>query len=159
MAVTKIRKLSSWTFVIMTIISVAVFALFYFGGEDAPVGVDQFKNPTHTGTLLYWMYILFGITTLSLILFAILQFANNFKANPKKALASLGLLVAFVVLMVIAYSIGDATPMPGINVDSQKYNIPFWLKVTDMWLYSMYTLSTLAIIAMIWGAIKKLLNK
>lgn len=159
MAVTKIRKISSWTLLAVVAISIIVFGLFYLGGEDTPVGVDQFKNPTHTGTLLYWMYVLFALAAASLLIFGVLQFASKFKENPKSALVSLAVLVAFAVLLVIAYSIGDATPLPGINADSQKYNVEFWLKTTDMWLYSMYVLSVLAVCAIAWGSVKKLMKK
>lgn len=159
MAVTKIRKISSWTLLLIAFISIGVFALFYLGGVDTPVGVDQFKNPTYTGELLYWMYILLGICALSLVAFGVMQFANKFKENPKSALVSLGVLVAFAVLLVIAYSIGDATPLTGINADSQKFNVESWLKVTDMWLYAMYILLGLAVVAIIWGSVKKALNK
>lgn len=159
MAVTRIRKISSWTLLAVIIISVAVFGLFYLGGNDTPVGIDQFKNPHHTGTLLYWMYTLFAIAAVSLLIFGILQFANSFRDKPKSAMLSLGVLVAFAVLLVISYAIGDATPLPNINIDSQKYNVESWLKITDMWLYAIYVLSALAVFAIIWGAIKKLMNK
>jgi hypothetical protein len=159
MAVTKIRKISSWTLLIVASISVIVFGLFYFGGESEPVGGDQFKNPTYTGELLYWMYILFAISALSLIAFGVLQFANKFKHDPKSSLISLGVLVTFVVLLVIAYAMGNGSPLPRINPDSQKYNVESWLKITDMWLYCMYILSVLCICAMVWGAVKTLMKK
>ncbi|MDR2914225.1 MAG: hypothetical protein LBV74_05280 [Tannerella sp.] len=159
MAVTKIRKISSWTMLIVSIISLAVFALFYFGGEDTPVGVDQFKNPTYTSELLIWMYILLAVCAISLVLFGVLQFANKFKTDPKGALMTLAVFAGFVILLVIAYFIGDATPLSGINADSQKFNVESWLKVTDMWIYAIYIMLTLSVVAIIWGSVKKVLNK
>ena len=52
MAVTKIRKMSSWTLLGVMIVSVIVFAMFYFGGvvDSAAEKTD----PINTSLLLYW---------------------------------------------------------------------------------------------------------
>lgn len=159
MAITKIRKISSWTFLIVTIISLAIFGLFFFGGVDEPYGMDQFKNPTYTGEMLIWSYILLVICGVSMILFGITQFFNKFKTNPKGALASLAVFAGFAILLIIAYTMGDATPLPGINADSQKFNVTGWLKITDMWLYSMYIFLVLCILAIAWGSVKTIMKK
>ncbi|MDR2679705.1 MAG: hypothetical protein LBC47_02715 [Tannerella sp.] len=157
MAVTKIRKISSWTLLIVTVISIALFGLFFFGGVGEPLG--EFKNPTYTGEVLIWSYFLLAICALSMILFGVTQFFNKFKTNPKGAISSLIVFVGFAVLLIIAYSIGDVTPLPGINADSQKFNVDNWLKITDMWLYAMYALLALSVLAMIWSSAKKIINK
>jgi len=157
MAVTKIRKISSWTLLVAAFISVVVFGLFFFGGLGEPIG--EWKNPLYTGEMLIWSYILLALCVAGIVIFGIFQYGSTFKTNPKGALAGLGVLVVFAVLLVIAYSMGDGTPIPGINADSQKYNVPVWLKITDTWLYSMYILLGLALLAMLWGAVKKVLNK
>ena len=68
-------------------------------------------------------------------------------------------LVLFVVMLLATYSMGDATPLTGLNADSQSYNIPFWLKTTDMWIYSTYILIGLIILAIIWGTIRRMVNR
>jgi multisubunit Na+/H+ antiporter MnhB subunit len=157
MAVTKIRKISSWTLLIVAIISVVLFALFFFGGTDDPIG--EWKNPSYTDEVLIWSYVLLGVCAISMILFGITQFFNKFKTNPKGAITSLSVLAGFVVLLIIAYTIGDGTPLSGINVDSQKYNTDSWLKITDMWLCAIYILSLLSVVAIFWGSVKKITNK
>jgi len=160
MAVTKIRKISSWTMTIAWVISIAIFALFYFGGEGEPYGSEQFKNPIYTGELLLWAYILLAICVAGMLLFGITQFGSKFKSNPKSALMGMGVLVAFAILMIVAYSMGDGTLLTvTLNTESQVYNTEFWLKTTDMWLYSMYVLLALCIVAMGMGSVKKILNK
>ena len=161
MAVTRIRKISSWTMLAITCISLAIFALFFFGGEGEPLGVngDQ-KNPIYTGELLFWAYILLALCISGMVIFGIFQFGSSFKTSPKAAIMGLGVLVAFAVLLIIAYSIGDSALITSpINSESQKYNVPFWLKITDMWLYAMYMLLALCIIAMGIGSVKKILSK
>ena len=161
MAVTKIRKISSWTMLAITLISLSIFALFFFGGVGEPLGAngDQ-KNPIYTGELLIWAYILLALCVTGLILFGIFQFGSKFKSNPKAALMGLSVLVAFAVLLLIAYLLSDGTLLTThLNQESEKYNTVFWLKTTDTWLYSMYILLGLCIFAMGWGSVKKILSK
>ena len=160
MAVTKIRKISSWTLVVISLVSVGIFALFFFGGDDTPMGAKGLKNPAYTEELLYWTYFLFALSALALLVFGIMQFVNSFIVKPKSALVSLGVLIVFAILLVGTYSMGDGTPLSSIKEgsDLQAYNIPFWLKVTEMWLYSMYILIVLVVIAVIWGSIKKVFD-
>ena len=160
MAVTKIRKISNWTFIVTCLLAAVVLALFFFGGYDEPLGIDgEWKNPSYTSELLIWSYILLGACAFGMLLFGLTQFANNFKTNAKSSLMGLGVIVGFGVLLVIAYSIGDVTPLPNINADSQKFNVDSWLKITDMWIYTMYILIAFAIILMVWGAVKKAISK
>jgi hypothetical protein len=159
MAVGKIRKISSWTMLVVVAISLVIFGLFYFGGVDEPYGERQWKNPSYTEELLIWSYIILSLCILGMALFAIVQFATSFTKNIKKSLMSVAVLGSFALLMVLAYSIGDATPLPGINKSSAKYNVDFWLKVTDMWIYTVYILMSLSTLLIIAGSIKKALNK
>lgn len=157
MAVTKIRKISSWTLLASAIISVIVLAMFVSGGVIDP-GADM-KEPIHTNLLLNWVYILFGLTTISTLVFAVWQFAGSFKDDAKAALMSLGVIVVFAAILLIAYAIGDPTPLPMINAESADYNTASWLKITDMWIYSIYILIGLIVLAVIAGSVKKILNK
>ena len=157
MAVTKIRRTSSWTLLVVSIISIIVLGMFYMGGV-----VDQaadMKEPVNTGLLINWMYILFGITIVCAIVFALWQFVSLLKTDAKSALMSLVVVVLFAALLFITYSIGDGTPLKMLNSDSAKYNVSFWLKITDMWIYSSYALISLIIIAVAVGAVKKVLDK
>jgi len=158
MAVTKIRKISSWVLILCTIVTVVVLGLFYFGGDEE-LYKGEIWNPTHAGTLLYWMYILFAITIAATILFAIWQFIANFKENPKGGMMGLVVIVLFFAMMYITYAVGGDTPLPIMNADAQEFNVPFWLKITDMWLYSTYILTGLVVLAILAGSIKKVLNK
>jgi len=65
----------------------------------------------------------------------------------------------FVAMLFITYSIGDGTPLQGLNADSQKYNTEGWLKITDMWINSSIVLMVLIIIAVVAGSAKKMLNR
>ena len=156
MAVTKIRKISSWTLWAVAAISIVVFGLFFFGGE---IPDQKDKTPIYTAELLYWGYTMLSFAIITLFGFALFQFATSLMENPKKALSSLSVIVVFGVLLGITYAIGNDTPLAGLNTDSEKYNTPMWLKVTDMWLYSMYVLAVLCILAVLSGSVMKFIKK
>ncbi|MCL3850703.1 MULTISPECIES: hypothetical protein [Parabacteroides] len=157
MAVTKIRKISSWTLLLTSIISIVVLGMFYAGGVVDPS--VEMKEPIYTGLLLNWTSVLFFVTIVSTVIFAIWQFTSLLKTSPKSALASFIVIICFAAMLLITYSIGDATPLKGLNADSQEYNIPLWLKITDMWIYSSAILMILIIVAVAAGSVKRMLNR
>ena len=119
MAVTKIRKISSWTLLISSIISIIVLGMFYAGGVVDPAA--EMKEPIYTGLLINWTSVLFFVTIISTMLFAVWQFLTLLKTNAKSAIMSLVVLVCFVAVLFITYTMGDATPLTGLNADSQVY--------------------------------------
>ena len=120
MAVTKIRKISSWTLLISSIISIIVLGMFYAGGVVDPAA--EMKEPIYTGLLINWTSVLFFVTIISTMLFAVWQFLTLLKTNAKSAIMSLVVLVCFVAVLFITYTMGDATPLTGLNADSQVYS-------------------------------------
>lgn len=157
MAVTKIRKISSWTLLISSIVSVVVLGMFFGGGVVDPAA--EMKEPIYTGLLIDWTSVLFFGTIVSTVLFAIWQFISLLKTDAKSALASLVTLVLFAGLLFITYTMGDATPLTGLNADSQAYNTAGWLKASDMWIMSTIILIGMIIACVVWGSIKRILGK
>lgn len=158
MAISKIRRISSWTFIACVVVSIVVFALFYFGGDEEPYK-GEYWTPTYTGLLLQWQYILFGLAVVAAAVLGLGQFISSFKTNPKGGVMGLIVLALFAAMLIITYTIGNGTPLPIMNEDAQVFNTPQWLKITDMWLYSTYTLIALIVIAIIGGSVKKIMDK
>lgn len=160
MAVTQIRKVSSYTLLISALVSLVVFALFFMGGSEMVFkGTTEYKVYAFTDLLLYWSYFLFLATCLLTILFVALKRLRGGSSDKAEKTSS---YIAFGVLslsLFLGYMLGDATPIEGLNQDAQRFNTEFWLKTTDMWLYSMYILFIAAIIALGFGAVKKFLNR
>jgi len=157
MAVTRIRKLSSWTMLIVSLISIVVMVLFYAGGVVDPNA--EVSNPVNTGLLINWTIILFVVTIVAMIVLALWHLFGQMRVNAKGGLRSLLVVVAFVAIFIITYAIGSATPIPGLNADSQEFNTPFWLKLTDMWIYTSVVLIVLIVIALVAGVVKRSLKK
>ena len=113
-------------------IIVIVLALFYGVGYNNIVG--EYNAPENTDTLIYLMYILFGLTVASTLVAAILQFVAALRDNPKSAIKSLLGLVLLVLVICITYAMGsDASVTNGDGV----YDDKFWLKIADMFLLSL----------------------
>ena len=157
MAVTKIRKLSSWTVLIISLITVVVVGIFFGGGVVDPAA--EVKDYVYTELLLNWTYLVFFLTIIALVVLGVWQYASVLKTNPKSAVMSLVVLVLFALLLIVNYSIGDGTPLTTLNADSQTYNTSFWLKCTDMWIQSTIVLFLLIIAAIAWGTIKRIMSK
>ncbi len=135
-------KVSYYIMYALFAIILIVLGLFYGVGYNNPVG--EYNAPEHTETLIYLMYALFAITVAATLIAAIGQFASALRDNPKAAIKSLLGLVAFIVVLVVAYVIGsDAAIMTGDGAYEDK----FWLKITDMFIYSIYFLIAVAGIA------------
>jgi len=162
MAVTKISRVSRWTLYALTAVTIALIALFFFGGYVAPenqyaelVGIPE---PNFTNGLLYWIYVLLGITVVAVFAFSVMGFINNFRHNKKRAINSIITLAIFAVLLVIAYTLGDGTPLNILGYEGTD-NVPAMLKLTDMWIYSVYILMSLTILAMLFSPLIKKVGK
>ncbi|MDR0537595.1 MAG: hypothetical protein LBH04_06085 [Tannerellaceae bacterium] len=159
MAVTKIRQISSWTLILVTLVLLGILGLFLFGGDNPPYGGKSWY-PKNTDILLYWTYTIFGLTLIATIIFALLQFINSFKADAKKALVGLGVIAGFAALLFITFSMGNEEPIAKlVNSTSAAYNVPSWLKFADMMLFSIYAMFAFTLIAIVAGIVKNILTK
>ena len=155
-------KASYYALYAMFAIILIVMSIFFFGGDatgDAVIpGVDpEMWQPAQTDALLYLMYALFGIAIAATVIVAVFQFGAALKDNPASAIKSLLGLVLLVVVLVIAWAAGDGTPMNIPGYDGTD-NVPFWLKLTDMFLYTIYFLLGATVLAMLFSSIKKKLS-
>jgi len=148
-------KASYYALYAMFAIILIVMGIFFFGGDatgDAVIpGVDpEMWQPAQ-------MYALFGIAIAATVIAAVFQFGAALKDNPASAIKSLLGLVLLVVVLIIAWAMGSGTPMniPGYEGTDNVY---FWLKLTDMFLYSIYILLFVTVVAIIVSGIKKKLS-
>ena len=150
MAVTKIHRTSRMTLIIGVIISLAVMALFYMGGQVPAQEkiVADMSQPKFTDIVLYWAYTLLVITIAVLVIFALVSFLKQLKNAPKKAMSGLLAILALVALLVVAFIAGDGSLLNIPGYDGAD-NQPKTLKITDMWLFSSYVMLVLTFLAII----------
>ena len=152
-------KMSYYALYVCFAVILVVLGMFFLVGYNNPVGdmnapehteaviagVDlEMWQPAQTDALLYLMYALFGIAIAATVIAAVFQFGAALKDNPMGAIKSLLGLVLLVAVVLISYAMGsDAT----ITANEAPYTDTFWLKITDMFIYSIYFLLGIAALA------------
>ena len=127
----KIQRASGLVLTVMLVISLVIFGLFFWGGEtpmeQRVVADPTLSEPLYTDAILYWNYVLFVLGVIAMLVGALYKFGSTFIDSPKTALKSLVGLIALILVLVVTWTIGDATPlvMPGYEGTE---NVPFWLK-------------------------------
>ena len=137
----KVTKLLNILTIAMFAITVVLVGLFFFGGE---LPNAQYSPPVYTAQLIWWAYILFGLTALAALVFPI----GRLLTNPKQAVKTLIALVGVCLLVLIAYSMSDGTIMNLPGYDGPD-NVEGTLKFADTMLFTMYFLGIGAVLAII----------
>ena len=147
-------KVSYYVLYAIFAVILVVLALFYFGGEMSSPLVADMPNPAYTDALLYLMYGLLAFAVVVTVVAFIVQFGAALKDNPMAALKSLLGVILLLVVMIVAWSMGseETLVIPGYEGSD---NVPFWLKITDMFLYALYFLVAANVVAMLFSGIKK----
>jgi hypothetical protein len=154
----RIQKVSGAVFAALILLSICVFCLFFFGGDtpeaERLVADTSMWEPKQTNAVLYWMYFLAAATILVTVVTALYQFFSVLKHDPKGALMSLVGIILLIVLLGVTYAIGDGTPLNMVGYEGTE-NVPFWLKISDMFLYTIYFMIALMLVLMLGFAIRK----
>lgn len=160
MAVTKSRRLAGWSLIATLLVTIAICLVFFFGGSNMEE-VEGYRAYNFTWLLLGWVYIVLCLALLTTIVFSIIGFAKAFRKDAKKATRGLLGVIGIIILLVVTYVLGngDTNSLKMLSDDSQKYMTPFWLKITDMVLYSCYALLGFSFVALIWGEAKRAFSK
>ena len=137
---------------LLVILSGIFVAMIYVGGnaESLEVGGELLTVPKYTDTLLYWSYFLIGLIVVITLLLIVLGFVKSLVANPLSAIKSLIPLIIFVLIFVVAWSLGSAVKISIIGYEGTE-NEGFWAQFTDMVIYASYTLFAAVVLA-IFGA-------
>ena len=155
-------KVSYYALYVMFAIILVVLGMFFFGGdaqgEAVLASVDaEMWQPAHTDALIKMRTCVLVVAIIATVVGVLFQFGAALKDNPGAALKSLIGLVILVAVVVISWTMGSEEPLviPGY---SGTENVPFWLKLTDMFLYSIYILFAGTVLAIIFSSIKKKLS-
>ena len=138
-------KVSYYVLYVLFAIIGIVLVLFYGVGFDNP-NAAGLNEPQYTDALIYLKYALAAITVALAVLAGVVQFVSSLKDNPKGAVKTLIALALLVAVIVVSYAMGSTDP---VMVNGEPYNDTFWLKTTDMFIFSMYILGAGAAVATI----------
>ena len=153
-----ISKVTLW---VLLAIGIIISAMVFLGGNEAvglEVAGDELAVPKFTNLFLNWNYILLCLAILVTLIFVVIGFCRQWKADKKKAMFSLCVLIAFVLLIVICWFLGSPEKIQIIGYEGTD-NQGFWAQLSDMMMYASYALVCGVIIAIIYGAIRSLTLK
>ena len=153
-----ISKVTLW---VLLAIGLIISAMVFLGGNDGigyEVAGDTLSVPKFTDLFLNWNYFLLLLAIVVTLVFVIASFCNQFKADKKKALFKLGILVAFVLLFVVCWFLGSPEKIQIIGYEGTD-NEGFWAQLSDMMMYASYALVCGVIIAIIYGWVRSLTLK
>lgn len=136
-------KVSYYALYVMMALIIVVLAMFFCVGYNNPVG--EYNAPEHTETLIYFMYLMFGVCVAVTIIGALAQFVSGLKDNPKGAMKSLLGLILFVAVLIVAYAMSSDAPLQ--MASGEIFTDTMLLKLSDMMIYSIYVLLGVAAVA------------
>ena len=147
------KKISKYTLWALMFLGVVISVLFYAGGDSGEVhevAGDVLSIPRFTNLFLNWNYILVCAVVILTLAVVIWEFCKTFKADRKKALSQLCVVVGFVFLVLICWILGSADEVKIIGYEGTD-NVGGMAKLSDACLYLTYILTLGTIGAMIWG--------
>mgnify|MGYP003424917869 FL=1 len=146
-------KVTLW---ILLIVGIIASLMFYVGGSAGSLEVagDFLDIPKFTDVFLTWIYLLVAMVILVTFGFVIWKFIETFKVDKKKALTSLGVIVAAVLLCVLCWFMGSPDKIEIVGYEGTD-NMGNMARMSDAIMYLVYILVGSTVAALIWGVIKK----
>lgn len=150
-------KVSYYVLYALFAVIVAVLGMFYFSGfsETVVMNGTTFNSPAYTDLLLNLVYAVLGLCVAVTVITAIAQFASSMLASPTKAIKSLIGIILLVILLGVAYSMGSDA---AVSTGDGLYTDAFWLKISDMLLFSIYFLLAATVLAILGSSVKRALS-
>jgi len=148
----KIIKIVNILMYVLFGLSIAFFAMFYLGGEQSITFSNEKEAlyPVYTDLVMYWSYILFAISVVATLGFAIVYVIFNF-SKAKNALIG---IIALALISLVAYLMASGA-IPHFH-GVEKFNITESLsKLVGSGLYLTYLLLGLSILGVIYTEISK----
>lgn len=136
-----IERISGGAVLILGLVSVALVALIYFGGNTTPltVGEESLEVPKFTETLLYWTYFLLFLTLAITVILTLVGFFKKLASSPADAIKSLVPIVLFIIVFVLGWLWGSEEKISIIGYEGTE-NEGVWARFSDMIIFSMYAL-------------------
>jgi len=146
-----IPKITLW---VLLALGLVFIALFFLGGSSGSLEVagDFLDIPRFSDAFLIWNYVLFGLVVLVTLCVVVVEFANNWKTNRRKAYAMLGVVCGFILLALVCWFLGSPEKIDIIGYEGSD-NEGFWAQLADAVIYACYFLFAATIVTIVWGVI------
>ncbi|MBQ6790467.1 MAG: hypothetical protein IJQ20_08895 [Paludibacteraceae bacterium] len=146
-----IPKITLW---VLLALGLVFIALFFLGGSSGSLEVagDFLDIPRFSDAFLIWNYVLFGLVVLVTLCVVVVEFANNWKTNRRKAYATLGVVCGFILLALVCWFLGSPEKIDIIGYEGSD-NEGFWAQLADAVIYACYFLFAATIVTIVWGVL------
>lgn len=158
----KIQNVSACVLYVILATIFVVLCFFFFGGETSVeqrlVADTSIPEPAQTDVLIYLIYALLATTLLVTVISIIYHFGQSFADSPRTALKTLTGVAVLIALMAVSWFMGSDKPLIIPGYDGSE-NVSFWLKIADMFLYTIYIqLAAIILLILGFGINKKIKN-
>ena len=139
---------------ILLALGIIASVMFYVGGSAGSLEVagDFLDIPKFTDMFLTWIYLLVAMVVLVTFGFVIAKFVETYKVDKKKAVTSLGVIVAGVLLCVLCWVLGSPEKMEIIGYEGTD-NVGNMARMADAIMYLVYILTAATVVSLVWGVI------
>lgn len=146
-----VPKVTLW---ILLALGIIASVMFYVGGSAGALEVagDFLNIPKFTDVFLTWIYLLVALVVCVTFGFVIWKFIETFKVDKKKAITSLGVIVAAVLLCVLCWFLGSPEKMEIVGYEGTD-NVGNMARMSDAIMYLVYILVSATLISLVWGVI------
>jgi putative exporter of polyketide antibiotics len=148
------ERISQCVLYVLVGLSALVFAAFYLIGYDTPFEEDpNFNAPLLTDVLLMFMFVLL-ILGIAVGIWAVVKSLRVHNSEDKLVNSVPATKISYsiagftFVLLIFTFVLGSSSTM---LINGQKYTDAFWLKVSDMFVWSCLIMIVVAVAAVIFG--------
>lgn len=148
-------KLAGHVLIALVAATAVLFIAFFLVGFDTPFADDSnFNAPVLTDALLVFVYLLTALT----VAVTAVAMARGLRLKNKTdrvvngipaAKIARGTVTLLAATLAVTFALGSSSPLAINGVD---YTDAFWLKATDMFIYTSAVLLAVAVAAMAYGA-------
>lgn len=155
----KAWKISNFALWIILGVSLIIALLFYCGGEvpEAQRIVYDLPQPSFTDLFIGWVFVLLALAFFSIVLLEIYKYAMSDEKSSILHSVSFAGACGLLFLLFVTWAVGDGDTLsvPGYV---GSYNNFFWLKASDMWLYTISTLVVVAVALIVYFSLRRYFN-
>lgn len=147
-------KIAGRVLIALVAATAVLFAAFFLVGFDAPFADDSnFNAPILTDALLVFVYLLIAVA----VAVAVVAMVRGLRLRNKTDMVVNGIPAAriargsatlLVTTLAVAFALGSSSPL---SINGVDYTDAFWLKATDMFIYTSAVLLLVAVGAMGYG--------
>lgn len=147
-------KFSGRVLMVLVTLSAVVFAAFYLVGYDMPFEEDaSFNAPLLTDLLLVFTYLLLAVAVVVCLVsvgkgIKVRDAGDKVTNGIPASLITYGTVALLVVSLVVTFVLGSSEPM---KINGETFAETFWLKLTDMFIYTSAILMAVAVCAVAYG--------